>query len=240
MTACMPWFDIVVAASSAADAGAFRYRDGTIVKSVYFDPSGTAVLSTACQAFTSCFSIYRIKALEFEYCPTGGVTSERAPFIFGWVDDPGHPIGNTPTSAKMENLQTQVQFNAWESWRVKCPINSRNQLYSYDVETTVAAVRNEYAGILMCLQQFASTPSVKYGTLYAHLTIEMEDMSPMFTSITHRQHSPESPPVSRPSMSSATEDDEKTFVITQDYVDRPEQLGSSISLNARRPAQRVV
>jgi len=182
---CMPYLDVAMGASSSSPAAILRNVGSSYSSVVNFDPSVTGVwLAKAIPQLTGLFSRFFVRKLGLRYAPSGGITSERAPFAIGWVADPAHPVTSSPTVAKIENLQSQVLFNGWEEWDLECAVDDSLESYSYNTsETTGAGTRLMYPGAIIGVGDFSSTPAVKYGTIYAECVMDLYDFSSIYSSL---------------------------------------------------------
>jgi len=156
-----------------------------------------------------CFSRYIVRRIRYEYRQSGGITTERAPMIFGWVDDPNHPAVTTPTSAALQSLEHNLEVNAWEDFDMEVRVDQSELLYSKDDASTISGLRNTFTGALIGLQRFSSTPAVVYGTMYVSAVIDLYDFSPIYSSVSSSGIIPQT---QRPAAPSLTEDDEKSSV----------------------------
>jgi len=178
-----PYLNVGVNASSSVNGGILLDASGNYHTGVLFDPNVTGIwLSEGVPLMSGCFARYCVRRLKFMYRQNGGVSTERAPMYFGWVNDPNHPAGSSPTFAKLENLQAFTTFNAWENWDLEVDVDSCQLNYSTNAGSGTADARLNYPGLLLGVQGTMSTPALTYGILYVETVIDLYDFSPIYSS----------------------------------------------------------
>lgn len=138
-------------------------------------------------------SRFRVNSLEFEYEGTGSTQSTFAARA-AWSQDCAHPVigsqayalGNYPEYDIINIGENVVTFAAWQSWRMKVPIDPGTTYYTYQQDFAGASVpsptilRSAFPGCLtVCGNTLNTSALINLGQIYVSGDIVFSDMTPL-------------------------------------------------------------